>query len=217
MQPDLILVALLLAAALAVGGGLGWFGIRLLLRRLAAPATPSPFAGRGAPTVASLPLAGEARVWLLPDAPTQRALLLWLAQRGAEAVPVLVVPAAGSRAWLAQALTGQAAVSWLPEDRPPSGELLYAAHGLHHGQPPLVLVQGLEALQQADDDEPQDAPLAELLSLRPPELGVVVLCTPDDPLSEPPDLRLELDGTALVGPGGKPRLELGELPGDAPC
>jgi hypothetical protein len=217
VQPDLILLTLSLAATLAVGGVLGWFGGRLLLQRLAKPAMPTPIGGATPPTVAGLPLAGEVGVWLVPEVESQQTLLLHLARRCAGSVPVLLVPAPGARAALTRGMAGLAGVSWLPDDRPPSGVLLDAAAGLRHGHAPLVLVQGLEALQPADPDEPPDAPLAELLGLRPPELGLVVLCTPDEPLSQTPELHLRADGGALVGPGGQPRFELGEHSADPPC
>ena len=215
MEPELILAALLLGLALATGGAVGWWAVRLGLRRLGRASTPRPVADQAAPAplAPGIELAGRGQVWELPSAPWQRALIRHLALHSAAGVPVLVVPAPGQRDLLAQQLAGLAAVCWPPLDQPPSKLLLEATATLRHTLPPLVLVQGLEALQQAEPEEPHDAPLLELLAMRPAELGLLVLCTPDQPLSHTPELRLEADGAALVGPAGAPRIVFdGSLP-----
>jgi hypothetical protein len=153
----------------------------------------------------------EGTVWSLPDTDAIHtcsvALLRTMSDRG----PVLVAPTPEHREAIARAATGKHTVHWLEQERPEPRRLLEAAKKLAEasrslGLPGLVLVvEGMNAVEQVLEDEAPDAVLYELLEDAPDGVTVVALCRSEDLETIEPTLTpgrndqglLTLDGAPL--------------------
>lgn len=176
------------------GGLVAWFAPRLRRSRKVLEPVWAP----GEPTVAGRRLlAARGEVWSVPDANWLVPVLTALSKAAAAERPVLLVPGPSRRRELAAALTGVPHVSWLAVDQPAPDKVLEAWSALAALSTPLLVVDGVGALERPEDDEEKDAVLRELLGDHTGHSVVVVVA--GDPASV--DLVLEPAEQGLAGGG----------------
>lgn len=201
LPPDMLLVVSLIIGVLVPMAALGFALVARLQRRAGRTSQLRPVGGDAAPRAPwpGVRLEGRGQIWQAPDEASVRRALIELSRAAAAGVPVLIAPRSASRQAIVEELETTPGTHWLPEDRPGSERLLDAAFAHHHGRPPLVVVEGPDALEAPAPGEAPDAVLAELLTLKPKELGVVILTTPELDTDLLPAVRLiERDGALRI-------------------
>ncbi len=170
-QPGALLLAGLVGFLIAVVAA-----VTYRLVRRSRPVTQPVGKPLPAPSLAGVPaLLGERQVWAVPDPEALHVLVGVLARGVSGSAAVMLVPATTRRAEHLAAMVGVANVHWMVEDQPEVQQVLRAAKQLGPVAEVLVLVEGLDALEEPLDDEEPDAVLQELLDDAPRELGVLVL------------------------------------------
>jgi len=152
----------------------------------------------------------DGAVWSLPDAEAVHACSLELLTTLGDQGTVLVVPTAEHREATTRAAIGKHTVHWLEQDRPEPRRLLAAAKQLAKasrslGLPgPVLLIEGVEALEDALEDEAPDAVLDELLADAPSGVTVLALCRTEDLEAVEPTLSATRGEQGLLGTEGAP-------------
>ncbi len=159
-----------------------------------------------------LPPLDRPRLWVCPDDELRGQATMLVLEHLAQRHAVLVVLPA-QRLETCGPLLDRLPVIMVPTmGRPSVSQLLAAWLEGGSGRPPIVLVEGLDALEETMQDEPRDAVVEELLDEAPSDAPLLVLLSVQDLelLGDRVDLALRsLPGG--LGPEGGPVL-LGEHP-----
>jgi hypothetical protein len=181
--------------ALALGFGLGLLSRRRVLRisalrRAGEPGTESALEGLPA-------LRGARQLWVVPDTAAQERLILAATALAACHRPVLLAPAPASRAAL-EPSDAPPAIVRLEELRPTVEELLEAARSLAWMGPPLLLVQGADALEEISEGEASDTVVRDLLADCPNSYDLLIIELDTTPMRTEPQARIGAEHPALV-------------------
>ncbi len=153
---------------------------------------------------------GDGTVWSLPDAEAIHTCFMELLTTLSDHGTVLVVPTEEHREAAARAVVGKHTVHWLEQDCPEPRRLLGAAKQLAKasrslGLPgPVLLIEGVDALEDALEDESPDAVLDELLADAPDGVSVLALCKAEDLEAVEPTLTATRGEGGLLSPEGAP-------------
>ena len=118
-----------------------------------------------------------ARIWVLPDSRQRLDCMVSLARSRHAAGRVLLCPQAESRGLLSESLAGLGGVLWAGLSRPSPAQLMQLAIELDDWGRGLVLVEGLQALEAADESEGAAAVIEELVENWSESTDLLVLLT----------------------------------------
>jgi len=124
---------------------------------------------------AGVPPSSRPRLWSCPDDETRGQITMLLAEHLAQQHAVLVV-LSPERLAACRAQLERLPVTMVPATAHPSvARLLAAWREGGSGRPPVVIVEGAEALEETLQDEPRDAVVEELLDVAPSDAPILVL------------------------------------------